>query len=203
MAAARRMANYWRKRKQVFKERTFLPIYLSGNGALTSDDVQALKTGYCVNLPRDQKNRSVIYIDTSKRRADSISSRRVIFFGLQCFMENETSRGTKTTTTTRPVDDETKDSTTACGSSDSDDNGTGFTILMNVSSPHSAHFQKSNLECAQSLVQECMPLKKLRLHIIYISPYSSTIASAPMPLFINTGESGRRRPCCKPCIVIL
>jgi hypothetical protein len=93
LAAARRLANYWKKRQEIFQERAFFPINLSGiHGALTTDDVNILKTGYMVNLPRDQKGRSVLYIDMSKKRPATTPSTRIIFFIGQCVMENETTR---------------------------------------------------------------------------------------------------------------
>jgi hypothetical protein len=155
LAAARRLANYWMKRKEVFEERAFLPINLSDNGPMTRDDVKLLQTGFCVNLPRDEKNRTVIYIDISKRPPETAPSRRIMFFVFQFFMENVMSR-----------------------------TDTGFTILLNASNPHAVSFQKSNHECIQSLMSECMPLKNFRVYLIYISPPGTR----PMPLFINTGE---------------
>jgi hypothetical protein len=67
---------------------------LSGGntGALTTDDVQVLKTGYCINLPRDLHQRSVLYFDLSKKRPETIPSLRIIFFLGQCLMENEATR---------------------------------------------------------------------------------------------------------------
>jgi hypothetical protein len=79
-------------RREIFQERAFLPINLSGNGALTTDDVQVLKTGYKVNLPRDVKGRSVVFIDMSKKRPETTPSNRTQFFIGQCFLENAKSR---------------------------------------------------------------------------------------------------------------
>jgi hypothetical protein len=113
LAAARRLANYWKKRKEIFQERAFLPIDLSGNGALTLDDVRILKTGYTVNLPRDNKGRSVIYIDISKKRPETIPSTRIMFFFGQSVMENEMTRTD------------------------------GFVGLYNISNPYAADFDKT------------------------------------------------------------
>jgi hypothetical protein len=74
LAAARRLANYWKKRKEIFQERVFLPINLSGNGALTVDDVRILRTGYTLNLPRDRYGRTVLYMDNSKKHQEDIPS---------------------------------------------------------------------------------------------------------------------------------
>jgi hypothetical protein len=112
LAAARRIANHWKKRK-----RAFLPItLLTGQGAMTADDVRILQIGYCINLPRDKKNRTVLYVDVSKRRPDTTPFRRkvCIFFLLQCVMENETSRND------------------------------AFVLLFNISNPFAANFEPTN-----------------------------------------------------------
>jgi hypothetical protein len=45
-SAAQRLVTYWEKRKEVFGERAFLPLLdLSGNGALTPEDVNLISTG--------------------------------------------------------------------------------------------------------------------------------------------------------------
>jgi hypothetical protein len=92
LAAARRLANYWKKRKEIFQERAYLPINLSGNGALTADDVKVLKMGYMVNLPRDLKGRTVVFIDMSKKNPETTPSSRTTLFVGQCLMENVKSR---------------------------------------------------------------------------------------------------------------
>jgi hypothetical protein len=141
---------------------SLFPIDLSVNGALTADDVQVLKTGYSVNLPRDQKNRSVVYLDVSKRRPEMKASPRTAFFGLQCFMENEVSR--------RRTDEDTSG---------------GYTFLVNISNPHAVGIQSSNLNVMKSLMHDCMPLSSsLRVYVIYIS----ATGRALMPLCINTSE---------------
>ena len=132
------MARYWKHRKEALGDRAFLPLVdLSGNCGLTTEDVQLLQTGYCVNLPRDQSGRSVIYVDVSKRTPGKQTSKRVVFFVLQCVMENELSRSDE------------------------------FVILVNMSNPFSGNFQMLNLEFAKLLLDQCMPIQDFRLHLIY------------------------------------
>jgi hypothetical protein len=93
MAAATRLANYWKMRKEIFQpSRAFLPINLTGHGAMTEEDVRVLQTGYFISLPLDQQGRSVLYADVSRKTPGLTPSARTIFFALQCVMENEASR---------------------------------------------------------------------------------------------------------------
>jgi hypothetical protein len=146
----------------VFEERTFLPINLSGQGAMTIDDVNVLKTGYTVNIPRDKKNRTVIYIDNSRKGPDMLPSRRTIFFFGQCFMENEVSR---------------------CHDNSNQDGG--FVILCNISNPFAANFIEANHQCMEDLIASCMPIRPHNVLLLHIAPPGISF----MPLFINTGES--------------
>ena len=62
-AAAQRVEAYWKYRVQVFgEERAFLPMaVVSGEGALTSDEVEALLCGGIQWLPDDAVGRTLIY----------------------------------------------------------------------------------------------------------------------------------------------
>jgi len=64
-AAATRMVNYWRVRRMVFEERAFLPMKLSGMGALAQEDLETLRSGKMILLPNDEQGRSVVCIDFS------------------------------------------------------------------------------------------------------------------------------------------
>jgi hypothetical protein len=134
------LANYWKKRKEIFKERAFLPINLSGKGALTAADVSILQTGFTVNLPRDKKGRSILYTDLSKKRQEIITSQQVFFFFGQCLMENEISR---------------------------DD---GFVIIQNISNPFAADSVQANSECLKYLLASCMPIRPRIVHVLYVAP---------------------------------
>jgi hypothetical protein len=65
-AAARRLCQYWNMRFCLFHERAFMPMHdLSGEGALTVDDMDYMKgaTPHAMQLPKDTKGRSVLFID--------------------------------------------------------------------------------------------------------------------------------------------
>jgi hypothetical protein len=136
------LANYWRTRKQVFHERAFLPINLSvEHGALTAYDVRMLKTGYCINLPRDEQGRSVLYLDMSKKPPEmSQTSLGTIFFFGQRYMENEVSRTD------------------------------GFVLLRNISNPFAADGPPEEAALSKELMVSCMPIRPHRVHLLYISP---------------------------------
>jgi hypothetical protein len=134
------LANYWKKRKEIFAERAFLPIDLTGNGAMTADDVKLLQTGYTINLPRDEKNRRIIYTDMSKKPPDTVPSPRVVFFFCQCIMENNKASHRQY----------------------------GHVLLYNISNPFASSFETENVKCMQFLLQHCMPVGKPLVYFIYI-----------------------------------
>lgn len=148
LAAARRLANYWKQRKEIFKERAFLPIDLSGNGGLTLEDVQHLRTGFCVNLPPDEQGRSVLYVDVSKHGPDITPSLRTIFFFSQCVMENETSRQH------------------------------GFHTFFNISNPFAANYLSLNAKCHRFLMDHCIPIIYQRLYFVYMPPPGASISQS-------------------------
>jgi hypothetical protein len=51
LEAAFRLAMYWFQRKRIFGDRTFLPMTLTGEGAMDADDVAAYRKGYIRILP--------------------------------------------------------------------------------------------------------------------------------------------------------
>jgi hypothetical protein len=88
-SAARRLALYWNKRKDYFKERAHLPMNQSGEGALSKEDVALLNTGYCVLLPRDAKGRDVVCHDASRKPPGMQEARlRVLFYIGSLLVEN-------------------------------------------------------------------------------------------------------------------
>jgi hypothetical protein len=136
------------KRKEVFQERAFLPINLSGQGAMTEDDVKLLRTGYFVNLPRDNKGRSILYVDPSKKPIDMNPSLRINFFVAQCTMENNIAYQQRRQ---------------------------GPTVLFNVSNPFVDAIHMPNIMLAKFLTDECMPMSSLQFHVIYVPPPDTSV----------------------------
>lgn len=74
-AAAKLQARYWKDRKAFFGDRAFLPLDdLTGNGALTNDDVEALSRGIMVRTPDDDAGRPSLLIDVSRGGDTSVAS---------------------------------------------------------------------------------------------------------------------------------
>ncbi|KAL7558479.1 hypothetical protein ACA910_011653 [Epithemia clementina (nom. ined.)] len=63
-AAAERLVLYWKERKEVFgANRAFLPLVLTGKGALSTTDVMQLKAGFPTLLPKTRSGQCVVYWD--------------------------------------------------------------------------------------------------------------------------------------------
>ncbi|GAX21679.1 hypothetical protein FisN_29Hu119 [Fistulifera solaris] len=72
-SAAGRLVTYWRKRKEYFGDRAFLPMDLSGKGAMSKEDMQPIVTGCVTMLP----NSNIIVLDrTSASDTGGIATRR-------------------------------------------------------------------------------------------------------------------------------
>lgn len=83
MRAASKLATYWKYRKELFGSRAFQSIFdLSGNGALQNDDISVLRMGCVVNLPDDDKGRTVICFDDLRCHCTSESIRMHCWFYL-------------------------------------------------------------------------------------------------------------------------
>lgn len=92
-AAAKRLASYWTFRVQVFGSRAFLPMTLTGNGALTPDDVEVFRTRNGVFFPpKDTHGRTVVYYDPDRRHPMPVAqTMRLNFYCHQIVMDNEVS----------------------------------------------------------------------------------------------------------------
>ena len=58
--AALRVANYWKTRVEIFGDRAFLPLTITGDGAMSSEDIKVLRTGFFMVLPNDKQGRTVV-----------------------------------------------------------------------------------------------------------------------------------------------
>ena len=91
-AAARRIVDYWQARVEVFgEERAFRPLVLSGEGALTPDDVAVLETGNFMVLPPDMKGRPVLLYDRARLVSSELMAaetrKRALFYMLSAIAE--------------------------------------------------------------------------------------------------------------------
>mmetsp|Transcript_3977 Transcript_3977/g.8002 ORF Transcript_3977/g.8002 Transcript_3977/m.8002 type:complete len:1060 (+) Transcript_3977:157-3336(+) len=90
-SAAQQITTYWTKRREIFKERAFLPMTMTGDGAMNQDDITFLRTGYFCFLPPDRDGRTVICYDPSRRTHHTKESRmRIGFYLWSIICENET-----------------------------------------------------------------------------------------------------------------
>ena len=161
-AAAKRLASYWKHRRDIFGDRAFLPLDLSEQGAMPPEDIQTFQYGAYMFLPNDSAGKTVLYIDRSKLLEDHTISSRFLFFVLQRLLDNEIS--TKV----------------------------GAVCLINLSNPFGATFQLNNVAVARELVKKALPIRRGRIHIVCALPAAmqgrnSFVSSCKLKLG-NTGH---------------
>jgi hypothetical protein len=67
LQAAKLLVQHWDLRLKVFgPDRAFLPLNLTGNGAMSHDDVHVFKQGFVALLPDDAQARPVLFLHSSK-----------------------------------------------------------------------------------------------------------------------------------------
>jgi hypothetical protein len=90
-AAAQRLCVYWKERKEIFQERAFLPLTLTGNGALTKDDILTLHAGYPALLPRTKSGQQVVFADRRQwvSTANATNRLRCVFYMAKIVAEDE------------------------------------------------------------------------------------------------------------------
>lgn len=62
-AAAKHLTNYWRERKRLFGDRAYLPMNITGHGAMNERDILSLHGGFPALLPRTKDGKQVILVD--------------------------------------------------------------------------------------------------------------------------------------------
>mmetsp|Transcript_20348 Transcript_20348/g.56179 ORF Transcript_20348/g.56179 Transcript_20348/m.56179 type:complete len:425 (+) Transcript_20348:75-1349(+) len=63
-AAAQRLCRYWQERLDIFgPDRAFLPLDLTGNGALEQNDILSLQAGFPALLPKTKLGQQVVLVD--------------------------------------------------------------------------------------------------------------------------------------------
>lgn len=87
--AATLLAAHWAKRVELFKDKAFLPMALTGEGALNRTDMSMLNSGFFVVLPKDELNNSVLCYDASRLEKQSKEYQlRVAFYLFSVACEN-------------------------------------------------------------------------------------------------------------------
>ncbi|KAL7580682.1 hypothetical protein ACA910_002194 [Epithemia clementina (nom. ined.)] len=90
-AGAKRLCMYWTERRRLFgPQRAFLPLTLTGTGALTPEDVHNLHAGYPAILPDTVTGRKCVLIDRNNwiRTATDDSKLRAWFY-VNCIMAKD------------------------------------------------------------------------------------------------------------------
>lgn len=82
--AAETLVEYWEKREELFGERAFLPMTLTGKGALTSEDVITVQTGQVACVRTDPNQQPVIFADRNRvlPTSTTMSKLRAAFYML-------------------------------------------------------------------------------------------------------------------------
>jgi hypothetical protein len=80
--AARKLATYWRIRKELFGGRAFLPVTITGDGAMNEEDIAALMQGHHSLLPNDSlgRNGAVYFNMLSSVHLSDATRKRCIFY---------------------------------------------------------------------------------------------------------------------------
>lgn len=92
-AAAQGIVRYWKRRREIFKERAFLPMTITGDGALTQDAIDFVYSGKVAFLPNDSNGRTVMLVQPCRRVEDNLDLRlRVSFYYGQLMAENSMSQ---------------------------------------------------------------------------------------------------------------
>jgi hypothetical protein len=71
-------------RRKIFGEHAFLPLTLTGNGALSQDAIEMLHGGYLFGLADDTQDRTIMYFDRS-RNQNSPQFRNALVSALSVF----------------------------------------------------------------------------------------------------------------------
>jgi hypothetical protein len=94
-AAARRIVDYWSVRVELFGTRAFLPLLLTGEGALSEEDLQVLRTGSYMLLPCTANHVPVLLYDPARLTTtvvtDTAKRLRCLFYFLSAVSETDSS----------------------------------------------------------------------------------------------------------------
>ena len=85
--AARRLAMYWKYRKELFQSRWLLPMNQTGTGALNAQDVAMLRTGYCAIFARPTEGCLIVYNHARLPYFDLETHMRIGMYICTCFTD--------------------------------------------------------------------------------------------------------------------
>jgi hypothetical protein len=143
-AAAKRLVYYWQQRKEIFGKRAFLPIDLTGNGALDAEDIIVVNTKFVALLPPDQDNRACFYYDRLPMKDGSLYSNesrsRAIFYWFQVLSESKAAQTD------------------------------GVACLNVVPDNHFAESNRGNVMATLDLIQNAIPVRVHSAHMIFQPP---------------------------------
>jgi len=92
-SAARKLVFYWKSRRSIFGDRAYRPMTLTGDGAMSAEEIAFIKSGYIAYAPKDQEGCTVVIYDGSRRNCDLYHVRkRAIFYHGQLFSKNPQSQ---------------------------------------------------------------------------------------------------------------
>jgi len=91
--AADKLVSYWNYRRTLFGDRAFRPMDMTGNGSLTLEDIEAIKSGFIAHAPKDSEGCQVVIIDAFCQNTDAAQVRmRAAFYHAQYLSEDSASQ---------------------------------------------------------------------------------------------------------------
>jgi hypothetical protein len=69
------VVDYWKVRRELFGEdRAYLPLTLTGDGALSEEDMQVLRTGAFMILPKTVHGKPTLFHDRSRYEGAALAA---------------------------------------------------------------------------------------------------------------------------------
>eukprot|EP00977_Amphora_coffeiformis_P028165 scaffold34715_cov236-Amphora_coffeaeformis.AAC.1 len=92
LLAARRLAAYWKYRREIFGERWLLPMTMTGSGCLSVDDINFISTAYNVVFQRTPEDGLLFLLDDTRltKSDNELVNTRIVFFYATLFTDYQT-----------------------------------------------------------------------------------------------------------------
>mmetsp|Transcript_4429 Transcript_4429/g.9295 ORF Transcript_4429/g.9295 Transcript_4429/m.9295 type:complete len:437 (+) Transcript_4429:383-1693(+) len=166
-AAAERVCLYWHERLELFgADRAFRPMTISGDGALSKDDILSLRAGYPVLLPKNMKTgQQVVFCDRRQhlKTANTEARLRGIYY-LVTHIAQQNGDSKKETTAGKKGPEEEDDAPRSCPQTD----GIQFFVQL-IMRPRIETFDDDFVKKLYWLAANVFPIK-LNLHILNCVP---------------------------------